>query len=76
VGTIFAKVRSTLAKRGFAPVAGLGLFFRRMDLPACQKLQRSENCAGTHKKTQPLAAFGRGRFLNRTPGPPPFWEMN
>src|SRR5262249_61633746 len=46
VGTIFGKVRSTPAKRGFAPVAGFGLFFRRMDLPACQKLERSENRAG------------------------------
>ena len=50
-------------------MAGLGLFFGRMDLPACQKLERSENRAGTHKKTYPLGALGRGRFLKRTPGP-------
>jgi len=57
MGTIFATLNAS--KTGLCAVAGLGLFFRRMDLPACQKLERSENRAGTHKKTYLLGAVGR-----------------
>jgi hypothetical protein len=35
---------------------GLGSLFRRRDLPTCQKLERSENPAGTHRKTHRLGA--------------------